>query len=73
MPLLRKKKMTLISTEKRESSPGFSLTPGLITDIFESAKPLGHNEIKDSLNLGFGLLYYGAVRSLRPNHVLVAG
>jgi len=73
MALLRKKEMTLISTEKREASPGFSLTPELITGIFEFAKPLGHNELKGSLNLGFGFLYYGAVRALRPNHVLVVG
>jgi hypothetical protein len=73
MALLRKKKMALVSTEKRETSPGFSLTPEMILDIFQFAKPLGHNEIQDSLNLGFGYLYYGAVRALRPNHVLVVG
>ena len=73
MALLRKKKMTLVSTEKREAAPGFSLTPELIQDIFEFAKPLGHNEIHNSLNLGFGFLYYGTVRALRPNHALVVG
>jgi hypothetical protein len=73
MSLLRRKKMTLIPTENRETSLGFSLTPGLITGIFEFAKPLGHNEIMDRLNLGFGFLYYGMVRSLRPKHVLVVG
>ena len=73
MALLRKKKMTLVSSEKRDACPGFSLTPELIQDIFQFAKPLGHNEIKDSLNLGFGFLYYAAVRALRPNHVLVVG
>jgi len=73
MTLLRKKKMTLIPREKRDASPGVSLTPEMIQDIFEFAKPLGHNEIKDNLNLGFGFLYYGAVRALRPNHVLVVG
>lgn len=73
MALLRRKKMPLISREKWEASPGFSLTPELIQDVFQFAKPLGHNEIQDSLNLGFGFLYYGAVRALRPNHVLVVG
>jgi hypothetical protein len=73
MALLRKKKMTLIPSEKTDASPRVSLTPEMIQDIFEFAKPLGHNEIKDNLNLGFGFLYYGAVRALRPNHVLVVG
>lgn len=73
MTLLGKKKVTLVSKEKREPSAGFSLTPELLLDIFQFAKPLGHNELQDSLNLGFGFLYYGAVRALRPNHVLVVG
>jgi hypothetical protein len=36
-------------------------------------EPLGHNEAKENNNLGFGFLYYGAVRSLRPQHVVVIG
>jgi hypothetical protein len=69
------KKMTLISSDsdKAETWTGFSLSRELIVRIFEFAKPLGHHEAKDSFNLGFGFLYYGAVRSLRPNHVLVVG
>jgi hypothetical protein len=73
MALLRRKKMTLVPSEKRPFSPGFSLSPELIRDIFQFAKPLGHHEIQGSLNLGFGFLYYGAVRALRPGHVLVVG
>jgi hypothetical protein len=73
MSLLRRKKVAVISAGKMEAWPGFSLTPEMIMDIFDYAKPLGHNEVKDRLNLGFGFLYYGAVRSLRPNHVLVVG
>jgi len=73
MALLRKKKMILVSSEKRDACPGFSLTPERIQEIFQFAKPLGHNEVQDSLNLGFGFLYYGAVRALRPDHVLVVG
>ncbi|MFO1312944.1 MAG: class I SAM-dependent methyltransferase [Burkholderiales bacterium] len=52
---------------------GFSLDAGLIRDILAHAKPLGHHESEDDLNLGFGFLYYGLVRTLRPRHVLVIG
>lgn len=52
---------------------GFSLDPSLIRSIFDHAKPLGHHESADDLNLGFGYLYYGLVRTLRPRHVLVIG
>jgi hypothetical protein len=51
----------------------FSLEPGIIKEIFEHAKPLGHHEDSDSLNLGFGFLYYGLVRTLRPKHIVVIG
>ncbi len=52
---------------------GFSLTPDLIQTIFQHARPLGHHEDPDILNLGFGFLYYGLVRTLRPKHVVVIG
>ncbi len=51
----------------------FSLNTALLKDIFHSAKPLGHNEKPDNLNLGFGFLYYGLARALRPKHLLVIG
>lgn len=51
----------------------FSLNPEVLRDIFQHAKPLGHNEDATGLNLGFGFLYYGLVRTLRPEHVLVIG
>lgn len=51
----------------------FSLNDALIKDIFHHAKPLGHHENLKNLNLGFGFLYYGAVRALRPRHILVIG
>jgi predicted O-methyltransferase YrrM len=50
-----------------------SLTAPLLRDIFEHAKPLGHHEQASGLNLGFGFVYYGLVRALRPKHVLVIG
>jgi predicted O-methyltransferase YrrM len=50
-----------------------SLTAPLIGDIFEHARPLGHHEDPATLNLGFGFVYYGLVRALRPRHVLVIG
>ena len=52
---------------------GFSLNTEVIRDIFQHAKPFGHNEKPESFNLGFGFLYYGIVRAIRPNHVLVIG
>lgn len=57
----------------RDELNGFSLSREVISSIFQFAKPLGHHEEKDHLNLGFGYLYYGLVRALRPEHVLVMG
>lgn len=51
----------------------FSLKPSVLRDILRHARPLGHHEDTGTLNLGFGFLYYGLVRSLRPGHVLVIG
>ena len=51
----------------------FSLDPAVLRAILDHAKPLGHNEEPDNLNLGFGFLYYGLMRALRPRHVLVIG
>lgn len=52
---------------------GFGLDAGIIEQILEHAKPLGHHESRSELNLGFGFLYYGLARALRPRHVLVIG
>ncbi|MFZ2445253.1 MAG: class I SAM-dependent methyltransferase [Syntrophobacteraceae bacterium] len=51
----------------------FSLDSVLLKDILHHAKPMGHNEAPENLNLGFGFLYYGIVRALRPKHCLVIG
>ncbi len=51
----------------------FSLSHDLLKDILQVAKPFGHNEKVKELNLGFGFIYYGLVRALRPKHVLVIG
>jgi hypothetical protein len=51
----------------------FSLTPELIQRIFQNAKPFGHNEKPNNLNLGFGFFYYGLVRAIRPRHIVVIG
>ena len=51
----------------------FSLDPEAIDAIFRYAKPLGHNESRHDLNLGFGFVYYGLIRALRPRHVVVIG
>jgi predicted O-methyltransferase YrrM len=51
----------------------FSLDPAMLRSVLDHAKPLGHNEEPYNLNLGFGFIYYGLVRALRPRHVLVIG
>ena len=51
----------------------FSLNSDLLRDVFRHARPLGHNENAGNLNLGFGFLYYGLARMLRPEQVLVIG
>ena len=51
----------------------FSLSVDLLKDILKVAKPFGHNEKTRELNIGFGFIYYGIVRALRPGHVLVIG
>lgn len=53
--------------------PDFSLSEPLLNEILHVAKPFGHNENTRKLNLGFGFMYYGMVRSIRPKHVLVIG
>jgi hypothetical protein len=57
----------------RTPAPPFSLDSDLLRDILRFAKPLGHCEESANLNLGFGFVYYGLVRALRPKHILVIG
>ncbi|HUL96415.1 MAG TPA: class I SAM-dependent methyltransferase [Usitatibacter sp.] len=52
---------------------GFSLDAPMLERILQHAKPLGHHEDPGTLNIGFGFLYYGLVRTLRPKHVVVIG
>jgi predicted O-methyltransferase YrrM len=56
-----------------ESAASFSLDTGRLEDILRHAKPLGHHEDAETLNLGFGFLYYGLARALRPRHVVIIG
>jgi hypothetical protein len=58
---------------KRPRSFSMSLTDHVLRDVLDFARPMGHNEDKKSLNIGFGFVYYGLVRALRPRHVLVIG
>jgi Methyltransferase domain len=51
----------------------FSLSANALHDILTHARPLGRHEDAETLNLGFGFLYYGLARALRPKHVLVIG
>lgn len=53
--------------------PHFSLDPPLLDEILEHARPLGHHEDPSTRNLGFGFLYYGLARTLRPRNVVVIG
>jgi hypothetical protein len=55
------------------SDLSFSLNTSVLRDILEHAMPLGHHEDSAGLNLGFGFVYYGLVRALRPRHTLVIG
>jgi hypothetical protein len=56
-----------------EEQDCISLNPMVLKDIFLHAKPWGHHEDAKTLNLGFGYMYYGLVRTLRPEHTLVIG
>jgi hypothetical protein len=56
-----------------EEQESISLNSGILKDIFTFAKPFGHKEDAKNLNLGFGYLYYGLARTLRPQHTLVIG
>ena len=58
---------------QQRGDPPFSLSSSVLSEILGYAKPLGHREDPDTLNLGFGFVYYGLVRALRPRHVLVIG
>ena len=51
----------------------FSLNETMIKEILKGAKPFGHHEMARQLNLGFGFLYYGLVRAVRPRHIVVIG
>jgi len=57
----------------RRNMQEFSLNALMLQDILRHAKPLGHNESRQNLNLGFGFIYYGVVRALRPRHTVVIG
>ncbi|MGQ9921848.1 MAG: class I SAM-dependent methyltransferase [Desulfobacca sp.] len=63
----------MASSHLYHASEVFSLHPDLLREVFSHAKPIGHYEDAKTLNLGFGFLYYGLVRALRPQHVLVIG
>ena len=67
------KRLRETQRQPHQNVDGFSLDPELIETILHHAKPLGHNEVPDNLNLGFGFLYYALVRALRPRHVVVIG
>jgi predicted O-methyltransferase YrrM len=60
-------------TQSDGSGSGFSLDADVIQRVLQHARPLGHHESADDLNLGFGFLYYGLVRTLRPRDVVVIG
>ncbi|HYA47742.1 MAG TPA: class I SAM-dependent methyltransferase [Burkholderiales bacterium] len=59
--------------DKSPSSARFGLSAEAIRTILRHARPLGHHESPQELNLGFGFLYYALVRTLRPKHIVVIG
>jgi hypothetical protein len=61
------------SAVSKNQSPTMSLGTSMLKDILQHARPLGHYEEPDTLNIGFGFVYYGLARALRPRHVLVIG
>jgi len=63
-----------VSRDHSRARGEFSIFDTLaVGSILEHAKPLGHHEDAGTRNLGFGFVYYGLVRALRPDHVLVIG
>ncbi len=60
-------------TLPKQKPARFSLDPATLEEILRHAKPLGHHEDAGTLNIGFGFLYYGLVRTLRPKHIVVIG
>src|SRR3974390_3522397 len=60
-------------TLPKSRAASFSLDTPMLERVLQHAKPLGHHEDPASLNIGFGFLYYGMVRTLRPKHVVVIG
>ena len=65
--------MPVIAKLGPELASSCSLHPEMLQDILHFAKPFGHRENRQNLNLGFGFIYYGVGRALRPKHVLVIG
>jgi predicted O-methyltransferase YrrM len=65
--------MPMKAITAQPSAPDFSLNENMIRSIFRDAKPFGHHEDPLNLNLGFGFIYYGIARALRPKHILVIG
>jgi predicted O-methyltransferase YrrM len=65
--------MTIRAEMERRLTPSFSLNEDVLRLTLKEAKPFGHNEDAANLNLGFGFIYYGVVRAVRPKHVLVIG
>ena len=60
-------------TLPKSRAASFSLDCAMLEEILQHARPLGHHEDRGTLNIGFGFLYYGLVRTLRPAHVVVVG
>ncbi len=58
---------------QRTARDRYSLDAQMLSEILAHAKPMGHREEAATLNLGFGFLYYGLVRAIRPRHVVVIG
>jgi hypothetical protein len=51
----------------------FSLNEALIKTLIKDTLPSFQNVENDTLNLGFGYIYYSFVRTLRPKNIVVIG
>ncbi|MGZ5099053.1 MAG: hypothetical protein ACXWG9_17755, partial [Usitatibacter sp.] len=63
----------MLELKQSPNAAPFSLDAPLLREILLHARPLGHHEEPANINIGFGFLYYGLVRALRPRHVVVIG
>ena len=63
----------MVFTKIKKPEPVFSLTEKLLSRIFEKINPGAQATDKETLNLGFGFLYYSIARIIKPKTTFVFG